>query len=63
MSELVGNSLGIEMVNFDDLTNIVNDLRTSLQTVADSIAAAVSGYNAEHGTSYIEESAREALGQ
>tara|TARA_B110000037_G_scaffold220523_1_gene288659 strand:+ start:366 stop:2399 length:2034 start_codon:yes stop_codon:yes gene_type:complete len=25
-SELVGNSLGIEMANFDDLTNVVNDL-------------------------------------
>ena len=137
-SELVGNSLGIEMANFDDLTNVVNDLYgtdmtseayadhwqtaqyldstsnwgdvtmgvdlinqlgsfdaasiandlgTSLQTVADSIAAAanvgiatdleaaaqglgyssyaaaVSAYNAEHGTSYTEESAREALGQ
>ena len=137
-SELVGNSLGIEMANFDDLTNVVNDLYgtdmtseayadhwqtaqyldstsnwgdvtmgvdlinqlgsfdaasiandlgTSLQTVADSIAAAanvgiatdleaaaqglgyssfaaaVSAYNTEHGTSYTEESAREALGQ
>ena len=137
-SQLVGNSYGIELANFDDLTNVVNDLYgsnmtsqeyanhwktaqyldstsnwgdvttgvdlinqlgsfdaasiakdlgTSLQTVADSIAAAanvgistdleaaaqglgyssfaaaVAAYNAEHGTSYTEESAKEALGQ
>jgi hypothetical protein len=137
-SQLVGSSFGIELNNFDDLTNVVNDLYgsdmtsteyadhwqtsqyldststwgdvtmgvdlinqlgsfdaasvarelgTSLQTVADSIAqaatvgistdleaaaqglgyssfaAAVAAYNAEHGTSYTEESAKEALGQ
>ena len=137
-SQLVGSSFGIELNNFDDLTNVVNDLYgsdmtsteyadhwqtsqyldststwgdvtmgvdlinqlgsfdaasvarelgTSLQTVADSIAQAatvgistdleaaaqglgyssfadaVAAYNAEHGTSYTEESAKEALGQ
>ena len=137
-SQLVGSSFGIELNNFDDLTNVVNDLYgsdmtsteyadhwqtsqyldststwgdvtmgvdlinqlgsfdaasvakelgTSLQTVADSIAQAatvgistdleaaaqglgyssfsdaVAAYNAEHGTSYTEESARDALGQ
>ena len=137
-SKLVGSSFGIELNNFDDLTNVVNDLYgsdmtsteyadhwqtsqyldststwgdvtmgvdlinqlgsfdaasvarelgTSLQTVADSIAQAatvgistdleaaaqglgyssfadaVAAYNAEHGTSYTEESAKEALGQ
>jgi uncharacterized protein YqgQ len=137
-SQLVGSSFGIELNNFDDLTNVVNDLYgsdmtsteyadhwqtsqyldststwgdvtmgvdlinrlgsfdaasvaqelgTSLQTVADSIAQAatvgistdleaaaqglgyssfsdaVAAYNAEHGTNYTEESAREALGQ
>ena len=137
-SQLVGSSLGIELNNFDDLTNVVNELYgsdmtsteyadhwktsqyldstsnwgdvtmgvdlinelgsfdaatvaqelgASLQTVADSIAQAanvgiatdleaaaqglgyssfaeaVDAYNAEHGTSYTEESAREALGQ
>ena len=137
-SQLVGSSFGIELNNFDDLTNVVNDLYgsdmtsteyadhwqtsqyldststwgdvtmgvdlinqlgsfdaasvarelgTSLQTVADSIAQAatvgistdleaaaqglgyssfadaVTAYNAEHGTSYTEESAKEALGQ
>ena len=136
-SQLVGSSFGIELNNFDDLTNVVNDLYgsdmtsteyadhwqtsqyldststwgdvtmgvdlinqlgsfdaasvarelgTSLQTVADSIAQAatvgiatdleaaaqglgyssfadaVSAYNAEHGTNYTEESAKEALG-
>ena len=137
-SQLVGSSFGIELNNFDDLTNVVNDLYgsdmtsteyadhwqtsqyldstsnwgdvtmgvdlinqlgsfdaasvaqelgTSLQTIADSIAQAatvgistdleaaaqglgyssfsdaVAAYNAEHGTNYTEESAREALGQ
>ena len=137
-SQLVGSSFGIELNNFDDLTNVVNDLYgsdmtsaeyadhwqtsqyldststwgdvtmgvdlinqlgsfdaasvarelgTSLQTVADSIsqaatvgiatdleaaaqglgyssfADAVAAYNEEHGTSYTEESAKEALGQ
>ena len=137
-SQLVGSSLGIELENFDDLTNVVNDLYGSemtsaeyadhwktaqyldstsnwgdvtmgvdlinqlgsfdaasvakdlgadLQTVADSIyaaanvgvstdleaaaqglgyssfSAAVEAYNAEHGTSYTDAEAREALGQ
>ena len=137
-SQLVGSSFGIELNNFDDLTNVVNDLYgteitseqyadhwqtsqyldstsnwgdvtmgvdlinqlgsfdaasiakelgTSLQTIADSIAQAatvgvstdleaaaqglgyssfadaVAAYNAQHGTNYTEESARQALGQ
>ena len=137
-SQLVGSSLGIELTNFDDLTNVVNDLYgsditseeysdlwktaqyldstsnwgdvtmgvdlinelgsfdaasvakelgTDLQTVADSIyaaanvgvstdleaaaqglgyssfSAAVDAYNKEHGTSYTDAEAAEALGQ
>ena len=83
-------TMGVDLINqlgSFDAASIANDLGTSLQTVADSIAAAanvgiatdleaaaqglgyssfadaVSAYNAEHGTSYTEESAREALGQ
>ena len=137
-SQLVGSSFGIELNNFDDLTNVVNglygtemtseqyadhwqtsqyldstsnwgdvtmgvdlinqlgsfdaasvakDLGADLQTVADSIYAAanvgvstdleaaaqglgyssfsdaVDAYNKEHGTSYTDAEAREALGQ
>ena len=137
-SQLVGNSLGIDLENFNDLTKVVNewsgsdmtsdeyakhwetsqyldstsnwgdvtmgvdlinqvgsfdaasiakDLGTDLQTVADSIYAAanvgistdleaaaqglgyssfadaVAAYNAEYGTNYTEDEAKEALGQ